>query len=107
MHYKKNRGKEAGFSLIELVIAMMILAMAVGGLTTMLTSGMYGIARAGQKSTDLHLSQSDVERKISEGTASVAPLTITFTDTTEIPVLGEFVNFNHGNVEINVFLPKR
>ena len=98
---------KSGFSLIELIIAMAVLAIIVATFTTMLTSGLFGIVKAGEKSTNIFLSQEDLEKKLSVGTTIGTPLTITFTDLSTITIQGEIVEFPNGNVSIRAFLPRQ
>ncbi len=98
---------QSGFSLVELLIAMVVLVIAVTAFTGMLTSGMSGIARAGEKSTHMYLSQEELEKKISTGTTVGTLLTVTFKDLSSIAIPGETVEFSNGNVSISAFIPRR
>ncbi len=104
---RKVCASQAGFSLIEILVAVVVLFIIVFAFTSMLTDGMFGIVRAGERSTNIFASQEKLERKLSMGTTINTPLTITLPDKTTITIPGEIVEFPQGNVNISVFIPRQ
>lgn len=103
---KKVRNNRAGFTLIEMLIALLVLSIVVAALISMLVNGMFGIVAAGTKSSNMYQTQVKVERAINTGTSQNTPLTITFTDSTFITVPGEIASLQTDDVTISVFIPR-
>lgn len=103
----RTQKNKSGFALIELIVAVLILALVMAGLIALLRSSMIIIANASEKDINLQHSQSAIERKISKGTVVTTPLTIRFSNNTQILVPGEFIHFAQGDAEIQIFLPRR
>ncbi|MCB2295208.1 prepilin-type N-terminal cleavage/methylation domain-containing protein [Clostridium algoriphilum] len=64
--YKNYLQNEKGFTLIELIISIAILAIVTTAFLTMFTSGIVGISNSGKKSFDHYTAQSQIESNIND-----------------------------------------
>jgi len=109
MKLQNLNNNRAGFTMVEMLLALLILAVTLVPLITMLTDGFAGIVRAGRTSSDLYQTQKLVEEAIYLGTTSSTPLTITFTDasTIQIPgVIREIQLSDTAVTAITTFIPR-
>jgi type II secretory pathway pseudopilin PulG len=79
---------DEGFGLVELLIAMTMLAIAVGALVTVFVSSAVSLRRAGQKGTALTLADTQMEKYRTRTFTSVR------IDGTLIPTTGTYVTAN-------------
>jgi prepilin-type N-terminal cleavage/methylation domain-containing protein len=108
MIFQKLIKSQSGFSLVELLVAAVILAIVAAGFIGLYTTGVFGVASAGLRSRNISLTQEELERKINSGTTVEDPLTITFpSDNTTININGEYVVYSNENVTIRAFIPRR
>ena len=103
-----------GFSLVEILVAFVILLIVITAVTPLFTTSYAGIFRAGRKSNALYQAQRDIESAINVGTAlNSDPLTITFPGVPSITLTlqGKIETKTYpaeaNNVSVTVFLPKR
>lgn len=64
--YKNQLQNKKGFTLIELIISIAILAIITTAFLTMFTSGIVGISNSGKKSVDHYTAQSQIESNIND-----------------------------------------
>lgn len=102
---------ELGFSLVELLIAMVILAVIILSFTALFSSSFSGIFTAGRKSKALFEAQDELEQKIIGGTSLSTLLTVTFSDSSTITIPGELITGDvlyEGNTgAVTTFIPQR
>ncbi|OPL10618.1 MAG: hypothetical protein AVO34_10520 [Firmicutes bacterium ML8_F2] len=99
---------EKGLSLVEVLIAIVILLMIVIVFTTLFNSSLRGIVSSGDRSSTLFELQKDIETEDQAPTVDSQPINITFNNGVTIP--GKQGSFKQpmvdGNeVMINVFIP--
>lgn len=103
---KKVIGASSGFTLVELLVALAILAIVAASFVGLYTTGVFGIARAGTRSHGINLSQEQLERSIQTGTVSTdIDLTITLPDGEEFEVSGEIKEHTNEDVTLRTFIP--
>lgn len=91
--------KKKGFTLIELIISIALLAIVAVTFSNMFLTGIKGIFNAGNKSKANYISQQALENKISGKTVSIDNVSITSSnENMEIDFDGTIINVN-GSVE--------
>jgi type II secretory pathway pseudopilin PulG len=85
---------EGGFGLVELLIAMTMLTIGIGGLLTVFVSSAVSLRRAGQKGTALTLADTQMEKYRTRTFTSVR------IDGTLIPTTGTYVTANSSDSTI-------
>lgn len=65
-----SRGRENGFSLIEVLVALAVLAVVIVTFTALFTSSFAGISIAGDKSVELYNAQTEMDDAIARGALS-------------------------------------
>ncbi|EEG78386.1 type IV pilus modification PilV family protein [Dethiobacter alkaliphilus] len=115
----KKQNTEKGFSLVEVIVALAILAILVAALTPLFTFSFTNIFSGGRKSSAQYRAHEAMENKfagigVDEG-AETTTLTIKFGETTSIDIEKKDVSVtidytdsqgNERNVTYNSFLPK-
>lgn len=109
---KRLLANQHGFSLVEIIVAFVVMLIVITAVTPLFTSSYTGVFRAGRKSSVLQQAQSDIEATIRIGTTlNDDPLDIEFPGVPLIRVYGKIETIIHPtdthNVAITVFLPKR
>ncbi len=61
------KNSQGGFSLIEVMIAMVIMLIIISAFTVLFTSSFTGIFRAGSKSESLYRAQAEMDHAINSG----------------------------------------
>lgn len=97
--------KQTGFTLVELLVALMVLTIFLVSFIAMFVNGMFGISSSGQKSSDIFSTQEELEQMISRGTSEATPLTITLPNSSTISVSGEIVIIENGKAKMSTFIP--
>lgn len=100
---------EGGFSLIEILIALVILSITIFAFTGLFTDSYSRIFSAGRKSQAIYKAQKDMESKIRSGTTLNQDFTITVPHSTNITVKGELVDIEieGQNAHLTTFVPKQ
>ena len=83
---------EEGFTLVEVIVAFVLLVIMLYALITVFTTGSSGIFRAGRKSEALFETQKSIDNSIAEGLSNEAVITphlITFEGHPPLVVYGE------------------
>ncbi|MBS3898094.1 MAG: prepilin-type N-terminal cleavage/methylation domain-containing protein [Dethiobacter sp.] len=101
----------SGLSLVEVLVALLVMAIVIVPLISMFTNGFSGIARTGRKSQDLYQAQKEVEAAIYAGVNSITPspppLRITFADDSFVLVPGEIREVRVNDIAITTFILNR
>ena len=104
-HLSRNRG----FTLVEIILAMAVLAVVILAYTMLFTDSFRGIFTAGHKTRALYEAQQEVEQKMNEGTTQEQVIQIAFPSKT-ISVKGEEVQVEYEYLDhqgnITVFVPE-
>ena len=77
MTMKTNKNVKNGFTLIELIVAVAILAIVSIGFLTMFTSGFSIISRSGRQTKANYNAQELIEKSINDDSTTDANLTVT------------------------------
>lgn len=101
-----------GFSLVELLVALVILVIVITGITTLLLGGFSGVFRTGRKTQALKAAQTDIENALRvDNPDNDDPLVIYFDGVSPITLKGKIKtateNYEEHSVSINVFLPQK
>jgi prepilin-type N-terminal cleavage/methylation domain-containing protein len=96
-----------GFTLVELLVAIAILGIVTASFLGLYYSGVLGISTAGRRSSNINLSQEELERAIQTGTVQNESLSITLPGGGTIEVEGQIVHFTNDNVTLRTFVPKK
>lgn len=109
---KRLLANQHGFSLVEIIVAFVVMLIVITAVTPLFTSSYTGVFRAGRKSSALQQAQSDIEAAIRIGTTlNSNPLNISFPGVPSITLQGKIETIIHPtethNVAVTVFLPKR
>ncbi len=100
---------EYGFTLVEILIAVTILAISVFAFTTLFTGSFTGIFNAGHKSDALFKAQEEMDNIISENTGNGEEVLVIVFDQKTISVSGEkkIIPYEHEGRKGNLhyFLP--
>ena len=96
-----------GFTLVELLVAIAILGIVTASFLGLYYSGVLGISTAGRRSSNINLTQEELERAIQTGTAVDNPLNISMPGGGTIVVQGQIVEFTNDNVTLRTFVPKK
>ncbi len=101
----------SGLSLVEMLVALLVLAIIIVPLISMFTDGFLGIARTGRKSQDLYQAQIKVEAAIYTGANSITPsqppLIINFADDSSVLVPGAIYEIKVNDIAITTFILNR
>ena len=99
--------KESGFSLVEVMIALVIIALIATAIVPLFISGFSGIVASGRKSVSMYETQVELERAISQGIQEPdeSPLAIIFADSSSVEVRGKQLDVEIEKVSITVFIP--
>jgi len=73
----QNQSDDRGFSLIELMIAMVVLLIGLGGLLILLVSALYTNKTAGTDTSSTMIAEHVLEQITAQGLQATTPLTIT------------------------------
>lgn len=99
---------EITLSLVEILVALLVLTIVIVPLVSMFTDGFSGIARTGRISHDLYQAQIEVEAAITAEAGSItpspSPLKITFADGSTVSVPGEIREIKVNDVTITTFV---
>ena len=104
-----------GFSLIELLVSIALLAILAIGFIPLMTNSYTGIYVSGEKNKAIDLAQKEIEQLFTNGTTIEDKISIEFINggnTTEFEISGEYVNIektydNGKSVTFDVFIPKQ
>lgn len=92
MNFKINQ--EKGFTLVEVLVAIVILLIVVISFTTLFSSSYKGIAGSGQRSEALFGIQEEIESNLEDsGAIVVGPESIVFTEGTGVNIPGQHRTF--------------
>lgn len=106
-----NLKNQEGFTIVEVLVALVFLIIIIFAFTNLLATGHSGIFRAGQKSEALFYAQEDIDNQIAggSGTGSVTH-TISFSGIDPIPIAGEEIEitYQYGDHsdQLYYFIPK-
>ena len=110
MKLQNRNNNRAGFTMVEMLVALLILAITLVPLINMLTDGFAGIVRAGRTSSDLYEVQKLVEEAIYLGSPTSSTwLTVTFTDPSTpsiIQIPGVIREIRFSDTAITTFIPR-
>lgn len=110
-----EKSSSKGFSLIELLVSMALLAILAIGFIPLMTNSYTGIYSSGEKNKAINQAQKEIEQLFTTGTTLEDKLSVEFINggnTTEFEISGEYVNiektYNNGkSVTFDVFIPTR
>ena len=110
---KKNIQYKDGFTLIETVVAMLILSIIVAAYIALFTTSYGGIFSAGRKSEAIYDAQKVTDNHFANGTTLESDsLTVTFSDTSKnFIVKGKkqetTIQYEEKDITITSFIPKK
>lgn len=108
----KPRTGELGFTMVEVLVAIVVLTVLIGSILLMLSNGMTGVWAAGHRSQALHAAETLIADTVGQGARSAADeLSIVFPGMSAINVPGSFeqvTGVSQGcSVTITAFIPER
>jgi len=93
-----NRKREAGFTLVEVMVAIAILSFAIFATLRVITASLNSINRQGQRTKALHLAQAHMVELETKSFSRIVPETWTITSTGDPPIYYYQLNIYDSNV---------